>query len=151
MDLTVEWQPPVELFGGDDRKFIYNCDLSRVEDVSGVYVFARRHGRNCEALYVGKALDLRQRVKTQLQNVRLMLHVQGAPNGRRLLIVGHFIARQGQQPKVCLPLIERALIRYYLSEAHDLANKQGTSLRRHSVISTGAKGDIPEKMSLEAR
>lgn len=33
----------------------------------------------------------------------------------------------------CLPILERTLIRYFLSEGHDLVNIQGTQLRRHEV------------------
>lgn len=38
---------------------------------------------------------------------------------------------------LCLKLIERGFIRYFLSEGHDLVNKQGTCLRRHEFISSG--------------
>jgi hypothetical protein len=34
-------------------------------------------------------------------------------------------------------LIERALIRYFLSEGHDLVNKQGVRIRRHEITSAG--------------
>ena len=51
--------------------------------------------------------------------------------------IGVFNARPGQSPDKCLPIIERALIRYFLSEGHDLVNKQGTRLRRHEILSEG--------------
>ena len=51
----------------------------------------------------------------------------------------------------CLPLIERALIRYFLSEGDDLVNKQGTRLRRHELSSSGKhpKRFIPNLMYVE--
>lgn len=39
-----------------------------------------------------------------------------------------------------------ALIRYFLSEAHDLVNVHGTRLRQHTILSTGAGRVIPEAM-----
>jgi hypothetical protein len=50
-----------------------------------------------------------------------------------------------------LALAERALIRYFLSEGHDLVNKQGTRLSRHELESTGKhpKRYFPKLMYLE--
>lgn len=50
-----------------------------------------------------------------------------------------------------LALAERALIRYFLSEGHDLVNKQGTRLRRHELQSSGThpKRFFPRNMYLE--
>jgi hypothetical protein len=36
-----------------------------------------------------------------------------------------------------VPGAHRALIRYFLSEGHDLVNEQGTRIRRHELESTG--------------
>jgi hypothetical protein len=72
-----------------------------------------------------------------LKNLPLMLHLKNAKNGKRIVLAGRFLSRPGQQIKTCLPLIERALIRYFLSEGHDLVNKQGTRLRRREVSSSG--------------
>ncbi|MFN3566816.1 MAG: GIY-YIG nuclease family protein, partial [Burkholderiaceae bacterium] len=56
-----------------------------------------------------------------------------------------------QRVEKSLVLIERALIRYFLSEGHDLVNKQGTRLRRHEIVSSGKhpKRFIPSPMYLE--
>jgi hypothetical protein len=66
-----------------------------------------------------------------------MQHLKGAKNGRRIVLAGKFIAKPGQQVDKCLRIIERGFIRYFLSEGHDLVNKQGTRLRRHEVSSSG--------------
>jgi hypothetical protein len=114
---------------------IYAVDLERLPIGAGVYVFARRWGSSFEALYVGKANNIRSRIPQQLNNVRLMQHIWNARNGGRVVIVGEFIARGGQRLPVSLPLIEKALIRHFLSEGHDLVNVQGTTLRQHEVLS----------------
>ena len=72
---------------------------------------------------------------SQLNNLRLMSHVRDAKDGSRILFAGTVITRPGQQIEKCLTLVERSLIRYFLSEGHDLVNISGTLLRRHEVAS----------------
>jgi len=72
-------------------------------------VFARRWGGGFEALYVGKANNIRARVKQQLNNVRLMQHLKDARNGSRVVLAGEFVAHGRQSLPACLPLIEKAL------------------------------------------
>jgi hypothetical protein len=47
-----------------------------------------------------------------------------------------------------LDILERALIRFFLSEGHDLVNKQGTRLRRHEIASAGSK-NVPALMFVD--
>lgn len=149
MDLQVEWQSPIPLRDGTRQGLIYLCDLERLPKRPGVYVFGRRFGKNFEVLYVGKAHSISDRVRSQIRNnVKLMMHVRNARHGPRILVAGCFRAAPGQQEQRCLPLIERALIRHFLSEAHDLVNKQGTRLQQHSIVSIRAKRLVPKKMLL---
>jgi hypothetical protein len=133
--LQVRWNVPLSMRAAR-QSLIYSVDLAKIPRASGVYVFGRRYGDEFEALYVGKALNIQGRVKGQLNNLRLMQHVRTAKSGRRFLLVGTVVTRPGQQIDRVLPLVERALIRHFLSEGHDLANIQGTLLRRHEVVST---------------
>jgi hypothetical protein len=127
-------------------------ELDRVPVTSGVYVFARLWGNDVEALYVGKADNLRVRIRGQLNNVRLMQHLKSARTGSRVVIPGEFTGRPGQRGAVCLPLIERALIRHFLSEGHDLVNRQGTRLRQHTVVSSNRPFRfVPNSIFLEKR
>jgi len=118
---------------------------------AGVYVFGRKWGNQFEALYVGKAGKIRGRIKTQLNNLRLMQHLKNAKAGKRVVMIGQFMGKPGQQVNRCLPLIERTLIRYFLSEGHDLVNVQDTRLRRHEVSSDGRhpRNFIPKLMYVE--
>jgi hypothetical protein len=151
MQLQIEWARPLLLKDGSADNLIYTLDLSKLSTASGIYVFGRRWGSGFEALYVGKANNIRGRVKGQLNNLRLMQHVRNAKTGKRLVLIGKIITRPGQRLEKCLRLIERALIRYFLSEAHDLVNKQGTRLRRHEIVSSGTypKRFIPSNMFVE--
>jgi len=133
------------------QNLIYDVDLTKLPAAAGVYILGRRWGNGFEALYVGKASAIRRRMKTQLNNLRLMQHLRNAKSGRRIVLAGKVVTKPGQRLERVLPLAERALIRYFLSEGHDLVNKQGTRLRRHEVISSGKhpKRFVPGLMYLE--
>jgi hypothetical protein len=55
------------------------------------------------------------------------------------------------EPARCVPIIERALIRYFLSEGRDLVNKAGTRLRRHEIATVGRHPNlfIPKLMFVD--
>ena len=151
MKLFVEWSRLVPLKDATRQNLIYSVALDKLPSTSGVYVFGRRWGNQFEALYVGKANGIRGRVKNQLNNLRLMQHLKNAKAGKRIVLAGRIITKPGQQMDRSLPLIERALIRYFLSEGHDLVNKQGTRLRRHELLSSGKhpKRFFPSLMYVE--
>jgi hypothetical protein len=151
MKLQLEWTRQIPLRSAAQQNLIYSVDQDKLPDGAGVYVFGRRFGSGFEALYVGKANYIRGRVNGQFKNLPLMMHVKNAKIGKRVVLTGCFKPKPGQKLDKCLPLIERALIRYFLSEGHDLVNKQGTRLHRHEVISTGKhpKRLIPKLMFLD--
>lgn len=151
MKLQVEWLRPAKLRDASKDNMIYSVELSNLPEEPGVYVFGRRWGNEFEALYVGKANRIRGRVKGQLNNLRVMQHLRNAKTGRRVLHVGRLITRPGQRLDKTLALFERALIRYFLSEGHDLVNKHGTRIRRHEVTSKGRhpRGFVPRTMYVE--
>jgi len=80
-----------------------------------------------------------------------MQHLRNAKTGKRIVLAGRLITKRGQRLPKCLALAERALIRYFLSEGHDLVNKQGTRLRRHELESFGQhpKRFFPNAMYIE--
>jgi len=133
MKLHVDLARPILLKDGSKENLIFTVDLKKLPTSSGLYIFGRRWGSELEALYVGKANNVRGRVKGQLNNLRLMQHLRSAKNGKRIVLTCKLITKLGQRLEKCLLLIERGLIRYFLSEGHDLVNKQGTRLRRHEV------------------
>ncbi len=151
MKLQIEWSRPIRLTDASKDKMIYNLDLNKVSTDAGIYIFGRRWGHQFEALYVGKANRIRGRVKGHLNNLRLMQHLQNAKTGKRVLLAGRLVTKPGQQLSKCLVLAERALIRYFLRDGHDLVNKQGTRLRRHQLESSGRypKRFFPREIYLE--
>jgi len=151
MNLLVEWTRPIRLKDATKQNLIYAVDPHKLPDAAGVYVFGRHWGSGFEALYVGKGNHICGRVKKQFNNLQLMQHIRNAKAGKRIVLAGIVITKPGQQIKRCLTLVERAMIRYFLSEGHDLVNKQGTRLRRHKIVSSGKhpKQFIPCLMYVE--
>jgi hypothetical protein len=114
MKLQLDWGRPMPLRDATrDENLIYVFDHSKLPEGAGVYVFGRQYGKNFEALYVGKASVIRWRVRGQLKNLPLMMHLQKAKNGERVILVGRFISKPEQKEEKCLALLERALIRYF--------------------------------------
>lgn len=136
MRLQLEWGRPIDLRASGDG-ISYEIDTAKVTDRPGVYIFGRVHGKRFEALYVGSSMNVQARVKGHLNNLRLMKYLRTAKTGRRIVLAARLLPKPGQQASRCISLSERALIRHFLAEGHDLSNKQGTRIRRHELHSTG--------------
>jgi hypothetical protein len=78
-----------------------------------------------------------------------MMHLQKAKSGKRVLLIGRFIPKPGQQEDKCLRLLERALLRYFLSEGHDLVNIKGARLSRHEITSKNPRWMVPRLMFVD--
>jgi hypothetical protein len=79
-----------------------------------------------------------------------MQHVKNSKWGGRVVVAGLLIPKPGQKIERCLPILERTLIRFFLSEGHDSVNIEGTQLRRHDVESIHrAKYFMPAVMYLD--
>ncbi len=137
MKLHLEWSRQIILRRSRQRSLVYTIDMDKLPDEPGLYVFGRRFGNSFEALYVGKAKTIRRRVRNQLNNSRLMQHVMTARRGKRILLVGRYVSKPGQDETKSLLLLEQALIRHFVSEGHDLVNKNGTRIRQHEITSAG--------------
>jgi hypothetical protein len=152
MKLFLAWKSPVSLDDGKRENLIYLPDRDRLPKDAGVYIFGRRQRNGgFEALYVGRANNIRGRVWGQRKNLPLMMHLKNARHGERLVRVGVLNPRPGQKINKCLPIIERALIRYFLSEGHNLVNTMGTRLGRHELASDGKHPNlfIPKLMYVD--
>lgn len=151
MHLKLIWHKPLKMNEPRaDRNLIYEVDLKRVPSVAGVYIFMRTFGKQMNPLYIGKATNLNGRIKQQLNALKLMRGIQNAANGSRVLLLGEFDPKQAQNAKKCVHLIESALIRHFLSEGHDLLNKSGTRLARHSLTSERVTNYfVPHKILFE--
>ncbi len=140
MDLELYWHQPIELRDGSEKLLIYYSDeIESVPEAPGVYIFSRMHGDTIEPLYIGKAGNLKVRIRQHFEsNIRLMTHIRDqVKTGTRLVLVGEWIPKKGQQQDVVLPIIERALIKFALAEGYELFNKHGTKTPVHELAMTG--------------
>lgn len=78
MKLLLNWHRSVKL-----GKFPYGTGTAEIPTTAGIYVFLRVHGVSAEALYVGKATNLKSRIKQQLNKLKLMTAILNATNGER--------------------------------------------------------------------
>jgi len=81
---------------GSKTNQIYCCaGLERLSGKPGVYIFARKFGKIVFPLYVGQAKSLRSRIEGQFNNLRLMVGIKNAQNGRRILLIGRLSLHRG--------------------------------------------------------
>lgn len=151
MNLALKWHKPLTLKADKDGNGIYTITLDDIPTEPGIYVFLRTHGSASEALYVGKGKNLRTRIKQHLNNLKLMKGIEKAATGKRLLAFAEFVPKQGQQQAKALRRIETAYIRLYLSDGHQLLNKQGTKIAKDTIASerSDLKKFIPKDLYYE--
>jgi hypothetical protein len=137
--IDVTWDKPIRLKDGSKLNQVYYCpSLDRISNKAGVYVFARSFGAVVAPLYVGQASRLRNRIEQQFKsNVHLMIGLQQADIGRRLLLVGRLKLHRGQRKKKVLDIVESSLIKHALTQGHVLLNKQGVRTSVHTIKSKG--------------
>lgn len=151
MELQLLWHKPIALKSAPVQSGIYSVELADITDKPGIYLFLRSHGDSNEVLYVGKANNLRVRIKQQLNNLKLMKGVENSSTGSRRLAIGEFIGKSGQQPELLLSRIEFNLIRHFIANGHALLNKHGTIVEYDSLTSdrTELKELIPRVLYFE--
>jgi len=150
MKIRIDWTQPIPL-RTQRRDVGYLVDLDKIPAAAGVYVFGRKYGSGFEALYVGQSKNMRNRVKGHLNSLNLMRFLRDAKNGSRVLYAGTIVTGPGQRLERLMNVAERALMRHFLAEGHDLANKQGARVRRHEIAAEGRhpQGFIPRNMFVE--
>jgi hypothetical protein len=99
---------------------------------------------------VGKSTNLRNRIKGHLNNLKLMKYLENAKMGQRVVFVGQLTYKK-KRVDAALKTLERAFIRNFLVEGHDIANQQGVKIRRHEITSERKYGRslIPATIYLE--
>ncbi|MFZ0739920.1 MAG: hypothetical protein WBL70_18640 [Candidatus Acidiferrales bacterium] len=140
MKIDLKWDKPIrlKLKHGSRANEIYRCpDLDHHSGKAGVYVFARKFGKNVAPLYIGQASRLQSRLESQFNNLRLMMGVKNAHAGRRILLVARLRLKRGQRMNKVLDVVESALIKHSLAQGHDLLNQQGTKTSVHIIKSKG--------------
>jgi hypothetical protein len=132
MKIEIRWSPPFKL-----GKYYKLEDPKSLPYGPGIYMFARIYDQETKLIYIGKALNLKGRVKHQLKSSHLREKMKSKPGVSRVLFVGKLQTKSGQEVDKALRIVESALIAHALDEGHDLVNYQGTHISTHKLTFNG--------------
>lgn len=152
MLIEAEWSKPVTLKKRKPGGLVYELDLEVLPAEPAVYLFCRRHSERVFPIYIGETLNLRSRIKSHLNSLKLMQALADAASGKRLLIYCTVKAGSPMKAKKHLKVIEKALILHSQSEGHSLFNKMGTKLPTDEIRFTGNRTSealAPRSMLIE--
>lgn len=145
MEITIDWQPPIQLTKA--KNLIVDAgDLpEEIENAPGVYYFSRRHGPEFTPFYIGETLKLRSRLKTHLNTVSIVDVLRGASQeddrirqGSRYFHYGYFVGKPRQDPKTCIQIVQKMMIRLAVEYGTPILNKQLTKIKTHEILFDGS-------------
>jgi hypothetical protein len=143
MDIAIEWQTPIQLTK-NWRVVVDENDLpNEILDAPGVYFFSRRYGETYLPFYIGETMNLRKRLKNHLNRTKLTDVLKGVDGsskikqGQRYFHYRYFIPKQAQQPKTCIRIVQKYLVREAIAQNLPLLNKKLTVARTHELAFTG--------------
>ena len=145
MEITIDWQQPIQLTSS--KKLIVEADdlPEEIENIPGIYYFSRRHGPDYSPFYIGETLTMRNRLKSHLNNVKIVDVLRGASieddrirQGSRYFHYGNFIGKQRQDAKTCLLIVQKLMIRWAVVNNIPLLNKNLTQLKTHDIYFEGS-------------
>ena len=150
MKIEIDWQKPLTLTKDFSQEVIQEL-IAQVRPDPGLYIFGRIWNNKLSPLYVGQATSVTRRLKQQLNNHRLIESVGNAKIGRRVIVVGYLQPDGRRSIGSALAVAEKAFIRHFVAEGHDLHNKLGTTIKRHEIASIGTKyrGVVPNCLMVE--
>jgi len=83
-----------------------------------------------------------------------MKSVENASIGQRVILVAPIAIRPGQRPEIVLDIVEQALIEHFMGQGHELLNRLGTRIPKHSIAFGGnrlARSLVPHAMNVPKR
>lgn len=137
MNIKATWSG--EIFLKPDKKgnLIFEYPESELTDKPGCYVFYNRLRKRCNILYVGKASNIKRRLGTQFNTVKLMNCIKKSGRGNKILMYCTIKLKGGQRLEKTLATLEKNLIKYAFSEGHELLNKHGAKIHFHEIKFSG--------------
>src|SRR5580704_7634831 len=128
MTVEISWRPPVVL--GPKATFkrrLSQFDVRNCPEEPGLYIFARKFGKKLiEPIYIGKATNIRRRLKFQFNNYRLIEALNSGKAGDRILLIGTIRSKADGVIRKKLTLAERTHIEHALTAGYPLINVQMT-------------------------
>jgi len=143
--LHFEWKAPVPLTL-NKKIIVTDDDLERIDEVPGVYYFARSFGGKSKPFYIGETLTLRSRLKNHLGTAKIAdilrsMNVPHAPeisNGPRSFHFAYLKANKNKEnTKKALQITQKFMIREAIALNLPLLNAKLTVIKTHSLIFDG--------------
>ncbi len=166
MKIDLDWIGPIRLRAVVTGGYKFEDIEDQLPTHAGIYVFARKFGSRYTPIYIGKAINIRKRLKTQFKSLPLMVRVKNwnqfdaedsslRMNGDRVLFVGSLIKPYAAaQVENALRISERSLIEHALTEGYNIVNIQLTKVKYDEITSTGVKDSAsfsPRSMLVKAQ
>lgn len=144
MKIELNWFEPIELGSSSTlRENIKNFDLKEIPDVSGIYIFYREYGETQTALYVGKSENIRSRMKSHFNSLKLIEGLEDTPQGKKKLIFAEVQTRA--ELGRALNQAEKGLIQHYIENGHPLLNQKLMADHFDEVTANGHLIDLVDQ------
>lgn len=141
MQINLEWYEPISLGSSKNLSDKFqNFDLSLIPEIAGVYIFYREYGDYKEALYVGQSENIRTRMKSHFNSIRLLEGLKDTAKGQKKLIFAE-IKTRGDLSRALIQA-EKGLINNLDTRDHPLLNRQLLKDQYDYVTSIGHVLDI---------
>ena len=149
MKIELAWEKPIPLKAVVTGGYKFAAIEEQLPTDAGIYVFARKYGTNYSPIYIGKAKNIRARLKTQFKSLPLMVKVKNwnpedaedatlALSGQRVLFIASLVKPTASASiDNGLRIAERALIEHALTEGHNIVNIQMTKTKYDEITSNG--------------
>lgn len=124
MKVQLNWHVPVELGSSNTlRGTMKNFDMKELPEITGIYIFYRvkRNGSQ-EALYVGQTKNIRMRMKSHFNSLKLVEGLENTVQGRKMLIFAE-VKTKGDLSRA-LNQAEKGYIQHFMEHDHPLLNQK---------------------------
>lgn len=151
MMFEIKWENPIEL-KRVQRQRRYTWDRSKILMTPGVYIFGWIDDKKFQAIYIGRTIQMKQRLNAHHHGDALMDRLIALPNDPKVLFIG-YVFPEGKTEEVrrkALAIIQKALVRYYVAKDHNLHNVYGESVKKHLIMSKNAPQGLNDSISVES-
>jgi hypothetical protein len=160
VNITIDWQLPIQLTR--HKKIIFEQkEISElVEDRPGVYMFSRKFGAYYVPFYIGETLSVQHRLKAHLKSAQIAFVLRGMSGDKEIkkgtrhfhygYLRGNF---QKEGAKKRLEIAQRYIIRTAIEEDIPILNSSLTKRPTHNLRFNGgprARVYLDKAITIEA-
>ena len=137
MNISASWSREISLKDGSKKNAIFLVEDEELPEEAGCYVFFNQFGNSRKIIYIGRANNIRARLRGQFNNLKLMIGIRNAGRGNKKLICCTVNPKSGQKQDKIIGILEKNLIKHAFTEGHELLNIQGAKIHFHEISFTG--------------